>query len=117
MPKKEPAQNANQAMLNVTDSQPTTNNVFGAGHAKGALFGSAWMSESAMNSLGLSFGSRKAIRSGDFLGFPATAHRKSKKSKIIGSVNLPSSPWICLKSNTSFMTVLISEGTTALSRS
>jgi len=117
MPKKEPAQNVNQMMLDLTDLPQITNNVSGVGDAETALFGNAWMSKSAMNSHGSNSGSGKAIRSADSPGFPATAISKSNKSKIIGLRNAQSATRISPRFDTSSMMGLISEEITASSPS
>ena len=117
MPKKEPVQNVNQAMSNVTDLPQTINNVSGVGDVETDLSGDALMSKSAMNSPGSSSGFRKATPCADSPSFPATAISKSNKSKIAGSISLPGALLTCRQSNTSFRTGLISEEITALSRS
>lgn len=117
MPKKEPVQIVNQATSSVMDLRQITNNVSGAGNAGSDLSGNVLMLKNVTSLPGFNFGFKKAIRSGDFLSFPDTAHLKLNKSKIIGSINLQSAILTLPQSNMPFTTVLISEKVTALSPS
>lgn len=114
MSKKEPALTAKQVTSNVTASRCFINNVSDAGNATNGSPGNVRMSKNATGFLGSSFGSTKAIRFEDFLGFPATAPLRSSRSKITGSLKPQKQPPIFQRSNTPFMTAPTSEKTTAL---
>ena len=117
MPKKEPVQIVDQAPSSLMDLQPITNDVSGVGNAKSDSFGNVLMSKNGTNFLGSNSGFKKAIQSADSPSFPAIAPLNSSKSKIIGLSNFQSATRISPESNTSSMTVLISDETTALSPS
>lgn len=114
MPKKEPVPIVNQAMLSMMDLRQITNNVSDVDYVESDLFGNVLMSKNATNSLGSNSGFRKVIPSEDSLSSPATVISKSNKSKIIGLVSFLNATLISPKSNTSFVTALISGETTAL---
>ncbi len=117
MPKKEHAQVVNQTMSSATALQQIINNVFSVDDAKSDLSGNVLMSKNVMSFPGSNSGFKKAIRSGDSQSSQDTAHSKSSKSKIIGLSNPQSIMRTSLKSNTSSTMALISDETTALSRS
>ena len=117
MPKKEPVQIVNQITSSMTALQQIINNVFGVDNAESDLSGNVLMSKNVTNFLGSNSGFKKAIQSGDSQSSRDTAHSKSNKSKIIGLSNSQSIIRTSLRSNMSSTTALISDETTALSRS
>ena len=117
MPKKEPAQIVNPVTSSMTDLRPITNGVFNADNAEGNSFGNVSMLKSVTNFLGSNYGFKKAIPSADSQSFPDTAPSKSSTLKMIGLGNFQNMKRIFPASDTSSMTVLISEETTALSPS
>ena len=117
MPKKEPAQIVNQTTSNSTDLRSFANNVSSVADAKNDSFGDVLMSKNITCFLGSSSGFKKAILSVDFPRSQATANLKSSKSKIIGFSKSRCAKPISRKSNTCFMTVLISAKINASSQS
>ena len=115
MPKKGPALTVNQTTSNTTDLRSFANDVSSVADAKSDSSGNVLMSKNVTSFPGSSSGFKKAIPSADSHNFPAIAHPKLSKSKIIGLTNRPSAIPISLKSSTPFMMAPTLEKITALS--